>query len=138
MIMLFVASVVFIGLKYAQISVEHYEDTYRKEQAQLFMQNAIEWALYQISAYDRNTHHDCWSGGTFNSTDITADAHINFRATVNVQRYFLLAGSDDATTCGGLTTTISSPQSQGMISLHVVVTDDEGRVRIESRSLQRP
>lgn len=138
MIMLFIATVVVIGMKYSQVAVNHYSDTYIKEQAQLFMQNAKEWALYQISGHTRTAN--CWSNGTVNrNTLLSITDHVNFTATVTVESYYLLAGTADFAVCGAtLREEIFTPQSHGMVKLHIVVTDSLGQVRLESRSIQRP
>lgn len=139
--MLFIATIAIMGIKYSKIAVNHYQDTYIKEQAQLFIQNAKEWALFQISGHLRNSN--CWGGGSIKRNDLIPSAKkppIDFEATVQVETYFLLQGTTDLTTCASLGTSIQSPQSHGMVQLFITVKSINAKQNIvlKNRSIQRP
>lgn len=141
MIILFIGSVVLIGMKYAKVSVKHYSDSYVKEQAELFLQSTKEWALLQISGFDRKANGRCWSGGTTKLSDMVDKIRRDFNATVEVERYYLLntpSPNDDFDLCGTLSYEIKTPESHGMVKLKIIIEDSRGRVRLVNRSIQRP
>lgn len=127
MIIVFVATIAIMGIKYSKISVNHYKDSYSKEQAQLFLQNVKEWAIYQISGHKRTTN--CWSGGTIKRSELFPSSakqpKIDFQAIVKVEKYFLLNSTSDFTTCGGLSEAIQTPESHGMVLLYIKIKIDE-------------
>lgn len=133
MIILFVGSIVLIGMKFSQIGAKHYSDTYINEQAKLILQSAKERALFAISGHERSTN--CWSGE--NNIEYR-NGNIAFDVNITVERYYLLQGTPDVATCGALTQTIQTPESHGMVKLLITVADSTGRTKIANRSIQRP
>lgn len=141
MIILFIGSVVLIGMKYAKVSVKHYSDSYIKEQAELFLQSTKEWTLLQISGFDRKANGRCWGGGTIKLSDMVENIKQDFNASVEVERYYLLdtpSPNDDFDLCGALSYEIQTPESHGMVMVKIIVEDSQGRVRLVNRSIQRP
>lgn len=132
-ILIFVGGIVTVTLKYASINVNHYVDSYTREQAELFMQSATEAALLRISAFDR-------SGGTCMKELNVTSPDQRFNALVSVERYYLADGSG----CTNVPyTPITHTPSHGMLSMRVVVTTASSAkvlhpIRLERRSLQRP
>ena len=135
LIILFIGGIVTVTMRYASLGAKHYADSYTREQAELFLQSATEAALMRISAYDRSGGNCLW-GLTIQSSDGKFDAN------VTIERYYLADGS----TCnnGVAYTPIQSEESNGMISMRVIVTSDSINtkilhpIRLERRSLQRP
>lgn len=141
MIILFIGSIVLISMKYARVSTEHYSDTYVKEQAELFLQSAKEWALLQISGFDRQANGRCWSGGVIKLSDMVTNIKRDFNATITAERYYLFDTpdpNDDFDTCTTLRDEIQTPESHGMVTLNIVVQDNQNEIRIVNRSIQRP
>lgn len=141
MIILFIGSIALIGIKYTKVAVDHYGDSYAKEQAQLFLQSAKEWALFQISGYDRVVNGNCWSGGAVKLSDLVAKVKIDFNATVKAEKYFLYdtpSTNDDYDICTTLRYKIASPQSHGMVLLKITIEDSQGKIKLIDRSIQRP
>jgi hypothetical protein len=136
LIILFIGGIVTVTMRYASLGAKHYADSYTREQAELFLQSATEAALMRISAYDRNSSGSCLGSLTVRSSDGKFDAN------VTIERYYLADGS----TCnnGVAYTPIQSEESNGMISMRVIVTSDSTNtkilhpIRLERRSLQRP
>jgi hypothetical protein len=132
MMMLLVGGMMLIVLKYASISSKHTADSYVKEQAELYLNSAIEQTLLAISSYDRSGG-DCFS--SFSSS--SANRGKVFSATVNIERYYLYNES-----CSNVDyTTITTPESHGMVIMQVEVNatvDNQLTTRILRRSLQRP
>ncbi len=140
LIMVFVSSIAIMGVRYSKVAVNHYADTYIKEQAQLFMQNAKEWALYEISGHDRSTK-GCWQGGILKRNDLLVKKpHVDFVATVKAETYFLLENSDDLTFCGSLGKSIKTPESHGFVQLFITVESKgaKNEIILKDRSIQRP
>jgi len=133
LIILFIGGIVTVTMRYAQLGAKHYADSYTREQAELFMQSATEMALLRISGQNRTT------GGCLSSLMVRSSDG-KFNANVTIERYYLA----DGTTCGGtLSQVIQSEESNGMVSMRVVVTSNASAkvlhpVRLERRSLQRP
>jgi len=129
MIILIVSGIMMIALKYSSISAKHTADTYVREQAELFLNSAVEIAMLQISGYDR-------SGG-----DCLENVHIespgaHFVADVTMEKYYLFSG-----TCSNVTTeVVTTEESHGYVMMNVVVTSTKSLnpVRIERRTLQHP
>ncbi len=140
LIMIFVATIAIMGVRYSKVAVNHYGDTYIKEQAQLFMQSAKEWALYEISGHDRKTK-GCWQGGVLKRNDLLVKKpHVDFVATVKAETYFLLEGSEDLAFCGSLGKSIKTPESHGFVQLYIVVKSvgAKNEITLKNRSIQRP
>ena len=134
LIILFIGGIVTVTMRYASLGAKHYADSYTREQAELFLQSATEEALMRISAYDR-TDGSCLGTLTVRSSDN------KFNADITIERYYLA----DGTTCNNVAyTPIQSEESNGMISMRVIVTTDNTNtkilhpIRLERRSLQRP
>lgn len=134
LIILFIGGIVTVTMRYASLGAKHYADSYTREQAELFLQSATEAALMRISAYDR-TDGSCLGTLTVRSSDN------KFNADITIERYYLA----DGTTCNNVAyTPIQSEESNGMISMRVIVTTDNTNtkilhpIRLERRSLQRP
>lgn len=134
LIILFIGGIVTVTMRYASLGAKHYADSYTREQAELFLQSATEAALMRISAYDR-TDGSCLGTLTVRSSDN------KFNADITIERYYLA----DGTTCNNVAyTPIQSEESNGMISMRVIVTTDNINtkilhpIRLERRSLQRP
>ncbi len=109
MLILFIGSIVLIGIKYARVGVNHYADTYLKEQARLYMQSIKERVLYDISK------NKCKS--SFSYTTKIGNEEFTAKAEA---RYFY---HDKAPIkCNGANDMqIQSPQSNGMIALKIEV-----------------
>lgn len=134
MIILVMGGIVTVTMKYASINVQHYADSYTREQAELFMQSATEAALLSIQAYDR-VSNQCMSDLNITSSDS------RFNAAVTVERYYLADGSVCSNTPYE---TIQTEESHGMVSVKIVVESNTSNpkvlhpIRLERRSLQRP
>jgi hypothetical protein len=131
-IMLLVAGMLTVTLRYARVSAHHTRDSYIREQAELYLDSLVERALYEISATDRGT--GCWSG-----LDDTWDAGHGKRyaGSVRLVRYYLKRGRDGQ--CTGQA--IATPESHGYVLLDVEVdatVDGQPVVRLIRRTLQRP
>lgn len=130
MIILFIGSLVLIGMKYSRVGVNHYADTYIAEQAKLLMHSSKEWALWQISGFDRSGGN-CWAGGTQNRTS----GHFDFNITAEVEHYY----RSDGITCNNVPTIVTqTPESNGMVALKITIQDSEDKIKIVNRSIQRP
>lgn len=133
MIILFIGGIVTVTMKYASLGAQHYADSYTREQAELFLQSATEAALLRISGQNR-TVSGCLSNLIVRSSDGKFDAN------VTIEQYYLA----DGTTCGGtLSQAIQTEESNGMVSMRVIVTSNANArvlhpIRLERRSLQRP
>lgn len=134
LIILFIGGIVSVTMRYASLGAKHYADSYTREQAELFLQSATEAALLQISGRNRTTQ------GCLNDLNITSTDN-RFSAQITVEKYYLA----DGTSCGGtLSEPIQTEESNGMVSMKVVVTSNNANakilhpIRLERRSLQRP
>lgn len=135
-VILVVGTLMGVTMKFASVVPLHTVDSYNRERAELFLQSAFEAALLQISGHDRS------AGGCLGSVRILSSDGL-FAADITVSRYYLLAGSSDASLCGALTRPIETEDSHGMVMLEGVVTSrDNSRIaapiRLIRRSLQRP
>ena len=149
LIIVIMAGMLSLTLRYANISVRHTSDSYLREEAELFMRSAIELSLYTISSYSRNANSNCLEDITINSPLIGANPS-RFIATVRVTDYYLVNGSSDYNMCsanGGANTTyhpISTDDSHGMVSLEIIVETNplhprnrQHSVRIVRKTLQK-
>ncbi len=133
LIILFIGGIVTVTMRYASLGAKHYSDSYIREQAELFMQSAMEAALLRIGAYDR-------SGGSCLDALSVRSSDGRFDANVTIERYYLADGS----MCSNVPTTpIQTEESHGMISMRIIVTtsgfDPKVQpIRLERRSLQHP
>ena len=133
--LLLLAGLAMITMKYVRIHARHFVDSYNKEQAQLFMQSVIESALMQIEGTRRN-------GGCIQNLDYIAPDN-RFEANVTVEKYFIYKPSKNDIDSCGVVQEIETPQSNGYILMRVVVESRKGAkvlspIRITKRTLQRP
>ena len=135
-IILIVSGLMVIAMRYARIGTIHTADSYTREQAELFLQSAVEIALLQIGGHDRST-------GCLDHIRVLSRDH-RFIADIAIARYYLLEGSPDLTACGALGYPIRTEESHGMVMMEVVVRTDPHHpkvihpIRIVRRTLQRP
>jgi hypothetical protein len=135
MIVLLVGGIMMVAMRYARVASIHTADSYIREKAELFLQSAMEIAMLQISGHDRND-------GCLDHITITSRDGV-YTADIRIVRYYLLNGSADLVSCGGLGYPIGTEESHGMVMMEVVVTtNNEGKrvhpIRLVKRSLQRP
>lgn len=129
--MLILSTILTITMKYATITTKQTEDLYLREQAELFMQSAIELAVFGISTQDR-------SAGCLNEIHIFSDDK-RFIADINITNYYLIktAGCDREKI-------IQTEESNGMVSMDVMVKTDDTNpkntrpIRLTRRTMQRP
>ena len=130
-----------LTIKMARISAKHFADSFIKEQAQLFMDSAIELAILKVQGWDRSQHNRCLQHIDFLSGDG------RFEANVTILSYYLFHGKDNNKTknyCGSLTIPIQTEASHGYVLMDVTVqTSRDAKkvstpVRITRRTLQRP
>jgi len=134
MIILVVGGIATLTMKYASINVQHYADSYTREQAELFMQSATEATLLRLGAYNRS------DGTCLGDLNITSSDH-KFTAAITIERYYLA----DAASCSNVAfESIQTEESHGMISMKMVVESNATHpkilhpIRLTRRSLQRP
>jgi len=137
LIILFIGGIVTVTMRYASLGAKHYADSYTREQAELFLQSATEAALLKISGHSRGLGGtDCLSAVNITSPDS------KFQANITINKYYLSDGTSCAT--AGLSETIQTEESNGMIDMTVIVTSNSTNtkilhpIRLERRSLQRP
>ena len=129
--MVILSSILTITMKYASITVKQTEDLYIKEQAELFMNSAVEVALLGISSHDYKT-----KGFFLNEIKVISDDK-RFIADINLTKYYLY----DKT--GTRITEIYTEDSNGMVSMDIVVETNNTnpknsrKVKLTRRSLQK-
>ncbi len=133
--LLLLAGLSVVTLKFVRIHAKQYVDSYNKEQAQLFMQSVVEATLMRIHGYRRNG--DCLRTISFLSPDQ------RFEANVTIEKYYVFDKSANNMQNCPIAQEITTPQSNGYVLMSVVVssTDDAkiGRpIRMTKRTLQRP
>ncbi len=139
-VIVLVAGIISLSLRYAKSSIIKTTTLYEKESAELFLNSAVELSLLAISAYERNSTNGCLRDINITSKDQ------RFIASVQIKWYYLLNGSNDATYCSndGLTHIITTSDSHGMAMLEVEVEANTTHpknsmpLRIIRRTLQRP
>ncbi len=135
-IILIVGGIMAVAMRYARIGTVHTADSYIREQAELFLQSAVEIAMLQISGHDRS------SGCLDHLQVMSRDG--KFVADINITHYYLMQGSGDLARCGSLGYPIGTEESHGMVMMETVVTTNPDHpkvvhpVRLVRRSLQRP
>lgn len=147
MIILLVSGMMMVVLKYASISAKHTSDSYIREQAELFLNSAIEQTLLQISDYNRSKN----GGSCLQEPNITSvtKRDINYTADVNIMKYYLQKNSEDLRYCKNTNPKLAvkigdgSGRSHGMVLLEVEVNATRNRdhkviSRILRRTLQQP
>ncbi len=132
MMLLLLAGILTIALKYARLGARHTQDSYLREQTELFLQSSIQKALLDISATDRS--NSCWSKGYYEYDDGRSRV---YKAYIKAKQYYLYRGSDGK--CSGVD--IKTPESHGYILIFAEVNmtlNDRLKVRLIRWSLQRP
>jgi len=128
--MVILSSILTITMKYATISAKQTGNFFIREQAELFMQSAIELALLGLSSHDKST-------GCLHEVHITSQDK-RFIADINISRYFLV----NSEICDRKTA-IFTEESNGMIVMDVIVETNNThpknsyKVRLAKRTLQR-
>lgn len=138
MIILIISGLMVVVLKYSRIAAEHTADTYVREQLELYLNSAIEMTLLSISEHNRSAGLGCLPSYTPPNVNVRS---ITYSAHIDITRYYLLAGSQDALDCGALTFPIQTEETQGMILMEVeanATVDGNISSRILRRTLQRP
>ncbi len=131
LMMLILSTILTIMMKYATISTKQTQDLYLKEETELFMQSAIEVALFGISAHDR-------SGGCLDTIHIVSDDQ-RFFADINITNYFLCKSAGCSRE-----TLIQTEELNGMVMMDVVITSNTKHpkntnpIRLTRRTMQRP
>ena len=134
-IMLLIATLMVVVIKFAFISVKHTSDSYLTQRAQLFMQSSMENAILAIEGYDRKSN-GCLRNIRF------IDENGMFEANIAVLRYYCFDEND--CNCSGLTKSIQTPQSHGYVLMRIVVESNtsnpkiDKNIRLEKVTLQRP
>ena len=132
MIMLLLTGVLTIALKYATIGAKDTEDSYLREQSELFLQSSIQKALLEISATNRED--DCWKDGYYEYDNGRGRI---YKAYLKAEEYYLYGGVDGK--CSGVN--IKTAESHGYILLFAEVNmtlNNHLKIRLIRRSLQRP
>lgn len=111
--MLILSGILSITMKYASITVKQTQDLYTKEQAELFINSAIELAILGIHSHDR-------SANNIKEITISSDDK-RFIADINITTYYV----------------------NGMVDMNIVVETNNTHpknnqaIRLTRRSLQR-
>lgn len=145
MIILLITGMMLIVLKYASISAKHTRNSFVREQAELFLNSAIEQTLLKISFYQR-TNNNCLEKVKI---ELDEKRGITYIANINIIKYYLQKDSDDLDkycTNNGVEIGDGSGNSHGMVLLEVEVTaiqaigtSQENNIsRILRRTLQQP
>ncbi len=145
-IIIIMSGILALTMRYLKITIKHTADSYQREEAELFLRDAIELSLYTISGYPRIAKNNCLSSITINSP-VDSTGFSKFRADINITTYYLLRGSSDVAICknGGnhKVVEIDTEESHGMVMLEVVVTSNpnhpknRNRIRLIRRTMQR-
>jgi len=138
-IMLLLAGLLVITIKYMKIGVKATSEGYLREQTELFMLSSIEKALLDISDWNRSEHsNECWSEGSYSYDDGKGQEYSTY---IKVERYFL----NDPSECNGSDkydiTKIDTSESEGFVIFLVESNLSENgttKIRLINRSLQRP
>jgi len=135
-ILLLVATLMVVVVKFAFISVKHTSDSYIQQRAELFMQSAVENALLAIEGYDRKANGNCLENITFE------DPQGRFVAKINVLKYYCYDLNDCP--CANAVN-IQTPKSHGYVLLKVTVESNESneknsgkKIKLQKITLQRP
>ncbi len=128
-----IAGLISLALRYAKSSIIKTTNLYEKENAELFLNSAVELSLLAISGYERNSTTECLKEIHIISKDQ------RFEAEVNVTKYYL----KDCSYCSRCQQ-IQTGDSNGMAMLEVEVDANTTHpknsipLRIIRRTLQRP
>ena len=144
MMILLVSGMMMIVLKYASISAKHTQNSFIREQLELYLNSAIEEELLIISLYQRS-NNDCIPSDQPKSVK---KRDITYSAKIDIKKYYLQKSSLDYTMCDGtpdlevIALEKSTDTSHGMALFEVEVnaTKKDGTVvsRIIRRTLQQP
>jgi len=144
MIILLISGLMIVVLKYATISAKHIQNSFVREQSELFLNSAIEQTLLKIAFHDRtNGFLEEYTIPSVKGRGITYNGH------VNITKYYLQAGSQDYNDCENNKVNVECvaiaegvAQSDGMAMFEVEVnaTKPDGTVvcKILRRTLQQP
>lgn len=135
MIIIFIGTLVMLGMKFSKVSVNHYGETYMSELARLFAKQSIEHALYDISSTNRATS-GCWKGATYTDKYFSAEVKV-------LEYYYFKDFLSDLGTCPPeKLVEIDTESSHGYVRLLVSVklnsTNYDKNINITQVSLQRP
>ena len=128
--MVILSTILTITMRYAAISARQTGDLFVKEQAELFMQSAIELTILGLEGHDKS------SGCIHHIKIISHDKR--FIADVNLSNYFLL----NSETCDRKSP-IDTEESNGMVVIDIVVETNathpknSQNLRLVRRTLQR-
>ncbi len=129
--LLLLSGLAVLTLSYARLHAKFFADSYNKEQAQIFMQSALEATLMRIEANKSDLHFLSEDG--------------RFEATAVVERCYIYQGSEhnNSNCTPANTEVIQTPQSNGYMLLRLTVQSRPNPkistpIRITQRSLQRP
>jgi hypothetical protein len=115
--MVILSGILAMSMKYASITVKQTEDLYIKEQAELFMQSAIELALLGIGG----------ASGQIDNVEVISDDK-RFIAEINITKYYIYGENGD---------------SNDTIDMYIVVETNNSHpknsreLKLKKRSLQR-
>lgn len=143
MMILLVSGMMIIVLKYASISAKHTQNSFIREQAELFLNSAIEQTLLEISLHQR-TNNNCLPSYSPKNLERRG---ITYSANIDIKKYYLQKDSDDLNICTDTTgiDVVSigsgSGDSHGMVLLEIEVNatkESDTVARILRRTLQQP
>ena len=121
--MLIISGILSITMKYASITVKQTQDLYTREQAELFINSAIELAILGIHSHDH-------SANFIKKITVTSDDK-RFIADINITTYYRYG------------TNLDAEASNGMVDMNIVVETNNTHpknnqpIRLTRRSLQR-
>jgi type II secretory pathway pseudopilin PulG len=141
--MVVVASLGALALSFASLSTKQTSDVYLREQAELLVQSATEYALLAISAHTINAANGClnYINATYIPDGVTTLFDINISIHylgVNLPSGCLLP---DGTTTTATTSNIDTNDSNVTVIIDTIVTDNSistEPIRLHRRTLQKP
>lgn len=149
MIILLISGLMIVVLKYAAVSSKHIQNSFLREQSELFLNSAIEIALLDISLYDKEAKQKLLTESNITSVS-KRNGVIEYNAHVDIVKYYLQKDTPkvkDLTYCKN-TSGIECveikegvAESHGMALFEVEVNASvNGKVvsRILRRTLQQP
>jgi len=135
MIILIISGLMVVVLKYSSIAAKHTEDTYIREQLELYLNSVVEMVLLHISLQDKTV---CVNNYT---PPVVTKNGVSYSGNVDIKSYYLLNGVSEFGSCAATIENIQTQESHGMVLMEVEVeATQEGNVtsRILRRTLQRP
>ena len=139
LILLVMAGIMTVAMRYAAVGAKHTADSYNREEAELFMRSAVEIALLEISGFDHS------GGDCLQHVRVLSHGH-KYIAEINITRYYVDTGAparEDLHDCP-VRYAIDAPESHGMVMMEATVESNDSNPRIEHpvrllyRGLQRP